>query len=69
MAENFQNVRDHFKQVRTIFENDLFLEVSQILSIRTIQIKIGKNNWDSENYRKSSIIILSYAHLIQQPIQ
>ena len=31
---------------------NLFLEVSQILYIRTIMFQIGKNNWDLETYRK-----------------
>ena len=59
-VENFQKTWDHLlKQwkVRTIFDTEcffnLFLEVSQIWYIRKIQIQIGKNNWNSETYRKS----------------
>ena len=56
-----------FKITRTIYSNiegseqflvtecffNLFLEVSQILYIRTIKVDIGKNYWDSEICRKS----------------
>ena len=49
--EQFQSVKGE----RTIFETEcffnLFMEVSQDLIHLIIQI--GKNNWDSETYRKS----------------
>jgi hypothetical protein len=32
---------------------NLFLEISEIEYNGTIQIQIGKNNWDLETYRKS----------------
>jgi hypothetical protein len=57
-AKSFEitrTIHSNSKKVRTIFEaecfHNLFLEVYEILCIRTIQI--GKNNGDSETYRKS----------------
>jgi hypothetical protein len=56
-AENLQNVWDHsntlFKQGK--FRNflNLFLEVSNIKTIRIIRIQIGKKYWDLETCRKS----------------
>ena len=48
----------------------LFLEVSQIKYIRTIIVKVGKNDWDWEAYRKSCYFhcsVLPQEWLLSQP--
>ena len=62
LEQFIQTVKGQTVWLRTIFETEcffnLFLEVSQILYIRTIRIESGKYYWDLETCRKSYKCIL-----------